>query len=90
MPSEWRNHSRKIAVGHEVKKFTRAFKDNFATLMISALGLLVALTWNDFWRAWVSTLSAEDTVAFKLIVAFAMTILAVILTYLFTKVKNPN
>ena len=90
MPNDWRNHSRKITVGHEVKKFTKAFRDNFATLMISSLGLLVALTWNDFWRAWIATLSEENGVAYKFVVAFAMTILAVVLTYLFTKVKNPN
>jgi len=73
---------------HEMMKFTKAFRDNFVTLMISSLGLLVALSWNNFWTTWVSSLMVENSVYYRFYIAFSMTILAVILTYLFSKLKN--
>lgn len=84
----WRTKSKRIVLQHEVAKFTEAFRNNFVTLMVSSLGLLVALSWNNFWTAWVSSLMIENTVHYKFYVAFAMTILAVILTYIFSKLKK--
>jgi uncharacterized membrane protein (DUF485 family) len=85
---EWREQSRSIAVSHEISKFTKSFRDNFFTLMISAMGLVVALSWNNFWTAWVGTLTVENTLAYKLVIAVLMTVLAVVLTYVFSRFKN--
>lgn len=85
---DWKTQSRTMVLHHEMIKFTKAFRDNFITLMISSLGLLVALSWNNFWTTWISSLMVENTVYYKFYVAFAMTILAVILTYIFSKLKN--
>jgi hypothetical protein len=87
-PSDWRAQSRRIILKHEMMKFTKAARDNLATLMISSLGLLVALSWNNFWTTWVGSLMLENTVFYKFYIALAMTIMAVILTYLFSKLKN--
>jgi hypothetical protein len=84
----WKSKSRGIEIRHEMKRFTRAFRDNFATLIISSLGLLVALSWNNLWNAWMTNLRIEDTVPYKFYIALGTTIFAVILTYLFSKLKT--
>jgi len=84
----WKTKSRGIEFRHEMRRFTRAFRDNFATLIISSLGLLVALSWNNLWNAWMSTLSIENTVPYKFYIALSTTLFAVILTYFFSKLKN--
>lgn len=85
---DWREQSRTISVGHEFTKFTRSFKDNFFTLMISAMGLVVALSWNNFWTEWVRTLTIENTLTYRLAIAVLMTLLAVVLTYIFSRFKG--
>jgi len=84
----WREQSRGISVSHEISKFTKSFRDNFFTLMISAMGLVVALSWNNFWTAWVGTLTVENTLTYKLVIAVLMTMLAVVLTYVFSRFKT--
>ena len=85
---DWREQSRNIDVTHEISKFTRSFRDNFFTLMISAMGLVVALSWNNFWTEWVKTLTVENSISYKLIIAVAMTIFAVVITYVFSRFKS--
>jgi uncharacterized membrane protein (DUF485 family) len=85
---DWRKESRRILLRHEMIKFTKAFRDNFVTLMISSLGLLVALSWNNFWTTWVNSLMIENTVNYKFYIAMGMTVFAVILTYVLSKLKN--
>ncbi|SRR3989344_2647175 len=84
----WRNESRKLYIEHELKEFSKAFRDNFFTLIISSFGLLTALTWNDFWREFITTLSAENSLAYKLLIAVFITLLAVVFTYIFSRMKN--
>ncbi len=85
---DWRTHSRNMFIQDEVVKFTRAFRDNFFTLIISSFGLLVALSWNNFWTTWVNSLSPESGIPYKFIIAITMTVLAVIFTYLFSRIKE--
>ena len=87
-PNNWRNNSRHIIINGEVKKFGKAFRVNFVTLMISSLGLLVALTWNNLWNTWVIKLSLEDNITYKSYLAVGVTILAVVLTYVLSRVKG--
>ena len=84
----WRAKSTGIVFRNEMVRFTRAFRDNFFTLMISALGLLVALSWNEFWKVWVGTLTIEQTINAKFYIALGTTIFAVILTYFFSNLKS--
>jgi len=86
--ADWKQQRTQMTLKHEMTKFTKAFRDNFITLMISSLGLLVALSWNNFWNTWVSSLTVENSVSYKFYIAFSMTILAVILTYIFSRLKN--
>jgi hypothetical protein len=87
---DWRSHSRNIIINGELNKFKKAFKVNFVTLMISSLGLLVALTWNNFWNAWVNSLTIENTVPYKFYLAILITLVAVVLTYLFSRIKGQD
>ncbi len=84
----WHEQSRRMTLHHEVFKFARAFKENFVTLMISSAGFLVALSWNNFWNSWISTFSVESSITYKLIIAVSMTALAVVLTYVFSRLKG--
>jgi len=87
----WKAQSRQIILHGEVKKFGKAFKVNFVTLMISSLGLLVALTWNNFWNAWVSKLTeltVENSINYKFYLAIGFTIFAVVLTYVLSRIKG--
>jgi hypothetical protein len=36
-----------MAMKKEVSNFTRTFRDSFVTFIVSALGLVAALSWND-------------------------------------------
>ena len=84
----WRVQSAGMSVSNEISRFTKSFKENFITLIISAMGLVVALSWNNFWNAWVSTLTVENTLFYKLVIAVMMTLFAVVLTYVFSRLKS--
>jgi len=84
----WRDQSRGISVRHELSKFTKSFRENFITLIISAMGLVVALSWNNFWTTWIGTIAIENTLSYKLFIAILMTLFAVVLTYIFSRFKG--
>ena len=88
MSEEKEKINKKIVLNNEIKQFSKAFKENFITLIISSLGLLVALTWNNLWTSWVSTLPVENTLTYKFLIAMIITVIAVILTYMLSKVKE--
>lgn len=87
---DWKAHRRHIVINGEFNKFKKAFRSNFLTLMISSLGLLVALTWNNFWNAWVATLSAENSIMYKFYIAISLTLFAVVMTYMFSRIKGQD
>jgi len=80
--------SREMLVNKEFFEFSKAFKENFVTLIISALGLVVALSWNNFWVAWITSLSIENATPYKFITAMFITAFAVVLTYILSKIKG--
>ncbi len=88
LKEDWKAKSRRLILDHEIKEFKEAFKNNFFTLIISSFGLLTALTWNNFWNAWISSLSSENALPYKFLVAFGITILAVIMTYAFSRLRG--
>jgi hypothetical protein len=87
----WRQQRRNMIINHEVSKFTRAFRENFATLIISALGLVAALSWNDAIKSAISTLfPAESDLIYKFYIAVVVTIISVVITYFISKLKPKN
>ena len=89
-PKDWRSQRRSMILNHGLEDFTKTFKKNFVTLIISALGLVAALSWNDAIRTWIDTLFPEKTVAYKFYVAFLVTVLSVTLTYFISKFKGSD
>jgi hypothetical protein len=85
---DWKFHRRNMILNHEIQHFTKTFRENFVTLIVSALGLVAALSWNDALKAWIDTLFPEKTVAYKFYVAFMVTILSVTLTYFISRFKG--
>ena len=87
--SEWKQLRRGMVINNEVNKFTKTFKDSFATLIISALGLVAALSWNDAIKTAIDTLFPKTGVIFyKFYVALLVTIISIILTYFISKLKS--
>lgn len=87
-PNEWKQQKRSLIINHEVSKFTKAFRENFATLIISALGLVAALSWNDAIKTTIDTLfPSAGNVIYKYYVAIIVTIISVVITYFISKLK---
>ena len=87
-PKDWRHQKRSLIINHEVSKFTKAFRENFATLIISALGLVAALSWNDAIKSAIDTLfPTVGNLIYKFYVAIIVTVISVVITYFISKVK---
>ena len=90
-PATWKQQKRNLIINNEVSKFTKAFKENFATLIISALGLVAALSWNDAIKTMIDTFfPATGNLIYKFYVAVLVTIISVVITYFITKIKPKN
>lgn len=87
-PSDWKLQKRNIILNNEVSKFTKAFRENFVTLIISALGLVAALSWNDAIKTTIDTFFPTiGNVMYKYYVAIIVTIVSVVITYFLSKMK---
>ena len=85
----WREQKRSIILNNEVSKFKKAFKENFITLIVSALGLVAALSWNDAIKSAIDTLfPSESDIVYKFYVAIIVTVLAVVITYFLSRIKT--
>jgi hypothetical protein len=86
---DWRARSRSMILNGEVSNFTKTFKNNFTTLLISALGLLAALTWQEAIKeAIIKLLPGQNTVVYKFYIAITVTIISVTATYFLSKFKS--
>ena len=85
----WKDQKRSIMFNNEVSKFTKAFRENFITLIVSALGLVAALSWNDTLKAAIAVLFPEGSdLAYKFYVSVSVTVIAVIITYFLSRIKT--
>ncbi len=87
--TNWRGQSRNMAMKKEVSNFTRTFRDSFVTFIVSALGLVAALSWNDAIKSAIERLfpSGADII-YKFYVAIMVTVIAVAITYFLSKAKK--
>jgi len=87
----WRDKSRNMNIDHEVSNFTKNFRINFSTLLISALGLVAALSWQEAIKeAIINLFPGRSTVIYKLYIAIIITVIAVTFTYFLSKFKTSN
>ena len=84
----WKEQRRRLIINNEVSKFTKAFKENFITLIVSALGLVAALSWNDAIKTAITTFFPESDLLYKFYVAVIVTAMAVVITYFLSRIKN--
>lgn len=87
---DWRYHRRTMIINHEVANFSRTFRHNFVVLIISAMGLVAALSWNDAITTFINTIVVEKTALIKFIAAVLITIVSITLTYFLSKFKNQD
>jgi hypothetical protein len=87
--NDWKSKSRNMILNGEVSKFTKTFKNNFTTLLVSALGLVAALSWNDAIKEAVITLfPGENSVIYRFYIAITITIISITTTYFLSKIKT--
>jgi C4-dicarboxylate transporter len=87
-PADWKQQKRNIILNNEVSKFTKAFRENFVTLIISALGFVAGLSWNDAIKTTIDTLfPTVGNLIYKFYVAIIVTIIAVVIIYFVSKIK---
>ena len=87
-PNVWKERRRSMIINHEVSRFRKVFQENFITLIVSALGLVAALTWNDAVKTTIETLiPAQANLIYKYYAAIIVTIIAVSITFFLSKLK---
>jgi len=88
---DWRAKSRSMIINGEVSNFTKTFRNNFTTLLISALGMVAALSWNDaIKQAVINLLPGEKTIIYNFYIAITITIISVTFTYILSRLKTEN
>lgn len=87
----WKNQSRGLTIGRELHEFRKVFKDNFVTLIISAFGVVAALSWNEAIKeAVLGLFPSHGQLVAKLYTALAVTIISIFVTYLLSKLKTKD
>ena len=86
---DWRNQSRGLTIGRELQEFKRVFKDNFVTLIVSAFGVVAALSWNEAVKETIFVFFPEKgNLIVKTYTALTITIISIFVTYLLSKLKT--
>lgn len=84
----WRDQSRRLVIVKELHNFKDVFRENFITLIVSAFGVVAALSWNDLVKALITEMfPANAFIIAKLYSAIAITLISIIITYLLSKLK---
>ncbi|MBU5537581.1 MAG: DUF5654 family protein [Candidatus Aenigmatarchaeota archaeon] len=85
----WKQQSRQLTIGRELEEFKKVFKDNFVTLIVSAFGVVAALSWNEVVKEMIFVLFPQKgNLIVKIYTAIAITILSIFVTYLLSKLKT--
>lgn len=85
----WKSQSRGLTIGRELEEFKRVFKDNFVTLIVSAFGVVAALSWNEAIKEAIFVFfPAKGNLVVKVYTAITITIISIFVTYLLSKLKT--
>ena len=78
-----------MTIHHEVGRFTKEFRSNFSALIITAFGLVAALSWQDAIREWIKVSFPDQSTLFqKVYIALVISIISVLITYFMSKRKS--
>ncbi len=85
----WKNQSRQLSIGRELGEFRKVFKDNFVTLIVSAFGVVAALSWNEAIKEAISVFfPTKGTLITKIYSALVITLISILMTYFLSKLKT--
>jgi len=87
---DWRAHSRDISLNHGISDFSKEFRKNTIAMMVSALGLVAALMWQDAIKTWINDvfpLTDPQNYLIKSYAAIVVTFVAVIAIYILSKLS---
>ncbi len=88
-PNVWKEKRRRLILNHEVSKFKTVFRENFITLIVSSMGLVAALSWNDAVRTTIDTLfPSQANLIYKYYAAIVVTIISITATFFLSKLKS--
>jgi hypothetical protein len=86
--TSWKEQRRRMIINNEFSNLRKRFRENFITLIISAFGLVAALSWNDAIKSAIATLFPEGSdLVYKFYVAMTVTVIAVLMTYFLSRIK---
>ena len=75
-------------MNHQLFQFGKAFRENFITLIVSALGFVAALSWNDAIRRTVEVLfPVNGDLVYKYLIAIIVTVIAITIIFFVSKLK---
>jgi uncharacterized BrkB/YihY/UPF0761 family membrane protein len=89
---DWRVHSRSIDFNHRISDFGKEFRKNTIAMIVAALGLVMALMWQDAIKTWINAIfpiGDPQNYMIKTYAAFLFTFLAVTMIYFMSKL-NPK
>lgn len=88
---DWKRQSTGLTIGRELDEFKRVFKNNFVTLIVSAFGVVAALSWNEFIKQLIFDFFPEKgSLVAKGYSAVVITLVSIFVTYLLSKLKAKN
>jgi hypothetical protein len=89
---DWKAHSRSIVFNHGISDFSKEFKKNTIAMIVAALGLVVALMWQDAIKTWINVvipINDAQNYIIKMYASLLFTFLAVTIIYFISKL-NPQ
>jgi len=87
---DWRAHSRSIDFNHRISDFSKEFRKNAIAMIVAALGLVVALMWQDAIKTWINAIfpiNDPQNYLIKMYASLLFTFLAVTLIYFISKLS---
>ena len=76
-----------------ISKFVSRFKSRLATLLISALGLVAALRWNDVIKRTIDLAFPKESgmgLLYDFLSAIIVTVIVVLITLIVSKLESPK
>jgi len=76
-----------------ISKFVSTFKSKLAALLISAMGLVAALRWNDVIKRTIDLAFPEESgigLLYDYLSAIILTIIVVLITLIISKLESPK
>ncbi len=88
MPEEKKEEKKIMLISEGIKSFRKSMKENFITLIVSAVGFVAAFSWNDAIKKTVeAAFPPGSNLIYSYFAAIAVTMVSITVIFLITKLK---